>query len=296
MQYILIFVLFNTNISKEDKIMNSDRELMQNIFFDIQMVINRHTWAEWRYNEKYLTYYNIMLIYEGEGTFIHNNKKYIVHRGDFVFYSLGDSRSISTNPNNLLKCYGVNFVYTIPIFHNEPPYNNWSFTDIKLPIDFITHIDDEHILDKLISMFDRLFRVHISNTVLNHQEERKIFIDILDLFMFSTKNRDINYKNKIRVDNIIKYMTKHFSEDISISDLAKQENISVSYLVRIFKSITNQTPITYLNNVRMNKAKQLLLNGCSVTETSEIVGFSDIYYFSKTFKKYIGINPSDYHH
>jgi YesN/AraC family two-component response regulator len=185
-------------------------------------------------------------------------------------------------------------MYTIPIFQNVAPFDEWVFNAADLPIDFITRINNEHTLDRLLDLFDKLFRIHISNTTLRRQEERKVFVDILDLFLFSVYNKDINYSNKVRVEHIIKHMTMHFSENLSIADLAEREKISVSYLVRIFKEITNQTPITYLNNIRMNKAKQLLADGCSVTETSENVGFSDVYYFSRAFKKYVGITPSKY--
>lgn len=44
----------------------------------------------------------------------------------------------------------------------------------------------------------------------------------------------------------------------------------------------------------MNKAKQLLSDGATVTETAESVGFSDIYYFSRAFKRYVGVAPARY--
>lgn len=274
--------------------MENKRELLEDMFFDIKMVINRHTSPQWSFKESHLTYYNIMLIYDGEGEFIRNNKRYTVQRGDFVFYRLGDSRYISTNPDNLLKCYAVNFMYTVPELKEDYPDDNWVFKKVDLPIDFITKIGDEHVLDRLLYLFDKLFRVHVSNIILRRQEERKIFVDILDLFLFSAYNKDINYMNKVRVENIIKYMTMHFTDNIQIKDLAERENISVSYLVRIFKKITNQTPINYLNSIRMNKARQLLADGCTVTETAELVGFSDVYYFSRVFKQYVGMTPTSY--
>lgn len=274
--------------------MENKRELLEDMFFEIKMVINRHTSPQWSFKESHLTYYNIMLIYDGEGEFIRNNKRYTVQRGDFVFYRLGDSRYISTNPDNLLKCYAVNFMYTVPELKEDYPDDNWVFKKVDLPIDFITKIGDEHVLDRLLYLFDKLFRVHVSNIILRRQEERKIFVDILDLFLFSAYNKDINYMNKVRVENIIKYMTMHFTDNIQIKDLAERENISVSYLVRIFKKITNQTPINYLNSIRMNKARQLLADGCTVTETAELVGFSDVYYFSRVFKQYVGMTPTSY--
>ncbi|MBR0365798.1 MAG: AraC family ligand binding domain-containing protein, partial [Clostridia bacterium] len=147
--------------------MDDKRKLLQDIFFEIQTVVNRHAAPQWHYEEQSLPYYNIMLIYDGEGEFIRNGERHTVRRGDFIFYRLGDSRSISTDRNNILKCYGINFRYIVPVFQDKEPFNDCTFDHIDLPIDFVTRINNEHTLDRLLYLFDRLFRIYLSNTILS---------------------------------------------------------------------------------------------------------------------------------
>ncbi|MFY9381462.1 MAG: helix-turn-helix transcriptional regulator [Eubacteriales bacterium] len=89
-------------------------------------------------------------------------------------------------------------------------------------------------------------------------------------------------------------MTEHFAESITLSRLAEIVGISELHLGKIFKAVTGKPPIDYLLDIRINRAKELLRDGVSVTETSRLVGINDIYYFSRAFKKREGVPPSVY--
>ena len=72
-------------------------------------------------------------------------------------------------------------------------------------------------------------------------------------------------------------------------------NISPYYFSRIFKEGTGENFIEYLTSVRMEKAKELLGNGeYSMKEIGVMVGFSDPNYFSRSFKKNVGVTPTEY--
>ena len=70
--------------------------------------------------------------------------------------------------------------------------------------------------------------------------------------------------------------------------------MSPSYICKIFKQEMGESPINYLIRIRMEKARNLLLQeeGYSVKEIACLVGYEDIYQFSKLFKKYYGVAPS----
>jgi YesN/AraC family two-component response regulator len=89
-------------------------------------------------------------------------------------------------------------------------------------------------------------------------------------------------------------MVENYARSLTLSELSNYSGVSVSYLGYIFKSVTGRSPIDYLIEIRINMAKNLLKDGVSVTETSSLVGFNDIYYFSKVFKAREGISPSKY--
>lgn len=100
-------------------------------------------------------------------------------------------------------------------------------------------------------------------------------------------------KNKI-VEEIILYFEEHYSEKISLDMISENMYVSPFYISKIFKSVTGDTPIRYLINIRLDKAKELLERnpGVSVKEVSDMVGYDDAYHFSKLFKKRFGISPS----
>lgn len=95
---------------------------------------------------------------------------------------------------------------------------------------------------------------------------------------------------------IKEFIGKNYSNEmLSVKDIGSYVSLSTSYLCTFFKNETGQTLNQYLTEFRMEKAKQLLANPRHrITEISSMVGYSDGNYFSKSFKKYAGLSPSEY--
>ncbi len=97
------------------------------------------------------------------------------------------------------------------------------------------------------------------------------------------------------IANAIKYIRVHYDENISLQQIAEVVELSPNYLSSLFKREFEKSLFEYVTEVRIEKAKKLLLNtNLKLYEVAEKVGFSDVGYFSRTFKKISGINPSDY--
>lgn len=95
--------------------------------------------------------------------------------------------------------------------------------------------------------------------------------------------------------NAIKYIQFNYSRDISINDVAKSVGVSRSHLYRVFMSNVGKSPIDYLTEYRINEACNLLRgSSLSIAEVAISVGFFDQFYFSRVFKKAVGIPPSKY--
>lgn len=91
----------------------------------------------------------------------------------------------------------------------------------------------------------------------------------------------------------VEYIRAHYNEDIRIDELAKLSFLSVSALERRFTKYLGKSPKQFINQVRLERARQLLLEtSLSVSEISEQCGFSDKSYFSKQFKKLFTVVPS----
>ena len=84
--------------------------------------------------------------------------------------------------------------------------------------------------------------------------------------------------------------------NLSISEIAKQCGVSECYFRRLFQEYSGESPIHFRQKHRIEKAKQLLLSDQHFTigEIAEKLGFSDIYHFSKTFKKFCGRSPNQF--
>lgn len=98
------------------------------------------------------------------------------------------------------------------------------------------------------------------------------------------------------VQQAMEYVHTHFADrELSINQVCNYLHISVGYFSSIFKKETTVTFVTYLINIRMEAAKELLsTTDLKAFEIAERVGFADPNYFSFTFKKHIGISPKEY--
>ena len=96
--------------------------------------------------------------------------------------------------------------------------------------------------------------------------------------------------------NIIKYLEKHLSEDISLNILAEEFHFSPQYVSQLFKSEIGVNFLSYLTNMRLEKAKGLLASSSCVpiAEIAMRVGYGDYRVFTKSFKKVEGLTPSQY--
>ena len=97
-----------------------------------------------------------------------------------------------------------------------------------------------------------------------------------------------------QIDEILSYINLNLTEELTISGLADHFFLSPSYLCKIFKDSTGTTINKYITARRITKAKSLLSDGCSVTDTCSLCGFHDYSNFLKSFTRAVGISPKKY--
>ncbi|NOJ73763.1 helix-turn-helix transcriptional regulator [Paenibacillus alvei] len=94
---------------------------------------------------------------------------------------------------------------------------------------------------------------------------------------------------------VMEYIHGHFAEELRLERLCRQFNISKTYFCHLFKRFTGKTFNDYLINLRVNKAAEWLIEtNMSVTEICFGSGFNDLAYFSRIFKRYTGMAPSQF--
>lgn len=98
------------------------------------------------------------------------------------------------------------------------------------------------------------------------------------------------------IERIIQYLNIHMTNKITLDDLANDFFISKSYLVKRFKQETGKTIIEYLNSVRIETAKMLLITTSkTVEEIAYTVGYDSPKYFSRIFKAFVGMSPANFY-
>lgn len=123
---------------------------------------------------------------------------------------------------------------------------------------------------------------------------RVIHDNILDECVKAVRNaRKIEFTSLSQ--KIINYIELYFSEEISVEKIAGHIHVHPSHLMRTFKKEMGTTITTYINNRRIEEAKELLTrSNLLITDISIMVGFSDPQYFSKVFKKLVSMTPKEY--
>ena len=132
--------------------------------------------------------------------------------------------------------------------------------------------------------------------------ETRIRIAVLQLLL--TLAEDFQAKGEEKADDAIphlqnikeaiRYLKIHFQEPVSVKNAARAAGLSEAYFSREFHRITGFTPIRYLNLVRCQYAGKLLRSGkYKIYECAGEAGFENLSYFTKTYKKIMGVLPSD---
>ncbi|GFZ32063.1 AraC family transcriptional regulator [Clostridium zeae] len=103
---------------------------------------------------------------------------------------------------------------------------------------------------------------------------------------------NISNKYSLSIENVINFIEHNFSTELTLDDLAKVATMSKFHFNRTFNTVVGTTPWNYLTKIRLEKAVGLLLkDNISIDCIAKKVGFSGENYFSKVFRKYLGMSP-----
>ncbi|QZY55644.1 response regulator transcription factor [Crassaminicella profunda] len=105
---------------------------------------------------------------------------------------------------------------------------------------------------------------------------------------------DYKSKNSQIIHAIKEYILKNYHLDLKLEDLSYQFAISSYYLSKLFKQETGANFIEFLTEIRIEKAKKMLLDDIPIKEIYKKIGYSDPNYFSRVFKKITGVSPRNY--
>ena len=106
---------------------------------------------------------------------------------------------------------------------------------------------------------------------------------------------DTTHRNETQfIPQVIRYITEHFGEPLTLEDIAAEFFVSKSYLNRHFKAYTNSTVYAYIMALRLTHARRMLREGIPAVEAGRECGFSDYSTFYKAFKTQTGLSPQQF--
>lgn len=142
---------------------------------------------------------------------------------------------------------------------------------------------------------DILFRhIREKDYLLRYRTEEELRASLKEMIRCVCENKDRGERKEL-ITGIKEYIRNNYSENLSAADISGAFFLNTSYLSTLFKEKTGLTMTAYIEAVRMEKAKQLLLNReLSITEIAAYTGYSDPNYFSKVFRKYTSMSPRRY--
>lgn len=145
--------------------------------------------------------------------------------------------------------------------------------------------------EKLHTVFRTLFEKSGRDGLANKMECISL---LYALFSVLAENRTVASRN-IHITKALDYISQHYSQNISVQELADMLHLNYNYFSRLFKQETGLSPIQFISALRVKKAEYLLkYTSLSVSEIGRAVGFNDVLYFSRAFKRCTGLSPSAY--
>lgn len=230
----------------------------------------------------------ICVFIKGSGTVVVNGEKYYAKAGEVYIVpsnALHDyyyDKSVNEETGQFL-CFIINKDYLARFYLALEEY------EFPLPI------KNEKIFQLFVSMFEEFNNKPIHYEKVIETYLLQIFIEIVRNCATKTKG-EFKFDNNeiVLVKDVIKYLDDNFSAEISSINLKKAFPYSVDHIRRVFKKYTGKSITQYVNNAKCNKAMEMLESKqYSVTEVAIACGFNNLSYFTKIFKRYTGLNPSE---
>lgn len=159
----------------------------------------------------------------------------------------------------------------------------------------IVHINSRHSDNRMMVLFNLLFRVLERNyTIGNFIYISQVLSLILSEIYFREKVDESSVQDR-HVTMVIRYMYQHLRENLTLEEISEEVQLSKSYLNAVFKAQTGKSPVEFFIHLKMQEACKLLKStDYYIYEVSSGLGYTDQYYFSRIFKKVVGVSPRDY--
>lgn len=235
-----------------------------------------------------LDYYLMHYVVSGKGRFQCLGNDYELKHGDAFFIFPGELVRYVSNPNDPWRYRWVAFkgdqvdsmLTRLGISNYRP----------------VLHSEGKPRVATLLHQMAQTLHRGLPNCDLQTSGYMRL---LLAEFVSETPTRDTQRNapipdGKQQVNQAIRWLTLQYSQPISIEQMAQTLGYHRTHLSKLFKQDTGMSPMEFLHNIRMERAKLLLLEVLTIEQVASSVGFTDALYFSKQFKKFTSMSPTEY--
>jgi len=225
--------------------------------------------------------YSIALITSGNHNFTCNKDDFAARPGDIRLINPGDIHVCKsktwgyitfTPDNNFVEAFSESCQKELHnISFSNPVINNQKLTKLFLELNSAKKIWQDEL------MSENILEELVVNLISSYSNN-------------SVKNRDISY-SRTKLNQSVEYMRVNFDESLKLETLAHISGLSKYHFLRKFKEEFNMTPHAYLLQIRIQNAKNMLLQNRALCEIAHSCGFSDQSHFTRVFNKIYGMSP-----
>ncbi|MEG2374197.1 MAG: AraC family transcriptional regulator [Niameybacter sp.] len=224
---------------------------------------------------------------EGEGIFTVEGQSYTISKGMAFFFK----KNVPHTYESLTQRWKTTWI----TFNGDQVESLMNYLEVGSSL--ILNLERE---GEVKQRYKELF--YTLNTASYRRESMlKASLQLYELIVYMQQHR-LQYQNEgksktyDRLSPVIDYMEQHYRDDITLEQLAEQIGVTKYYLCRLFKDIYGSKPFDYLNQMRIQKAKEYLVTReqMKVKEIGELVGYHDTSYFCLKFKTYEGCSPVEF--
>ena len=226
--------------------------------------------------------YQMLFVVHGSAFYTVNGVEHLVRQGGIVLYRPDELQKYIYRADLQSEVYWVHFSGRDP----EKLLHHFGL-DAENPQYAATQPEYIKILDGMIEEL-QLKRPNFKELVTLR------FFELLALISRQTVRQNETQLSP-EIEGAIRMFHNCFAQNISLSDYARQCNMSLCWFTRQFRRQTGKSPQAYLMEIRINRAKGLLdsMTG-SISQIADILGYQSPLYFSRVFKKHTGLSPTEY--
>lgn len=220
-------------------------------------------------------YHAFLFKITGSTDYFFSDKKITLNAGNALFIPQGSSYEYVRQSKDSLYT-SINF-----------------FADVENPLPTLYPTNNFYKISEICNDFSELWKFGATPDKFTCMS---LFYDFLSYLARITHLNNLKENNTLIIEPAIEYLKSHiFKCNLKIENLSKLCCISDTYFRRLFILRFNVTPQEYVISKRLAYAKSIIESGDfnNISEIAELVGYKDPFYFSKAFKKYYGVSPSN---